>query len=192
MKIENFWEIIKTAKEAVNDNRNELSSEIEKKLKNLDNEDLLQFQLIYEQYEIIVIKSTSHLIWNALYLINGGYCTNTYGFAGWLISNGQEVYYNAFKDSDSLVNSDSKKDNCNYEDLKYLASNIYRERTGTKIKAYQKLLIECYKSQPFNSIIENIEKEIEFGGVRRNANWKVDDLKEILPKLYKKHQLEKN
>ena len=92
MTIEIFWQLIEKARSIAGANDNAFASALQTELISLSEEDLLLFQFIYEWYEIIIIKQPSHLMWSALVLINRGYCTDTYGFAGYLITHGREAY----------------------------------------------------------------------------------------------------
>ena len=76
MTVEIFWQLIEKARKTAGTNDNAFASALQTELEALSEEDLLLFQFIYEWYEIMIIKQPSHLMWSALMLINGGYCTD--------------------------------------------------------------------------------------------------------------------
>lgn len=109
MTIEIFWQLIEKARNTAGTNDNAFASALQTELEALSEEDLLLFQFIYEWYEITIIKQPSHLMWSALVLINGGYCTDTYGFAGYLITHGREAYEKTLANPDFLATLEPKK-----------------------------------------------------------------------------------
>jgi hypothetical protein len=182
-----FWDIIHTANLAAKGDNKKLTVQLKKQLSKLDPDDLLHFQFIYEVYEIIVIQSTKHLIWSALYVINYGQSSDTYAFAGWLIAKGKDAFLNAYKDAETLAALNSKGEACAYEGLRFLAARMYKETQDAKIKAYNKLL-DAFWLKPSSELERiDIEAEIIYGGIERNRDWEIEDLKNILPKLYQKY-----
>jgi Protein of unknown function (DUF4240) len=184
-----FWEIIATSQRESTGSMKSLTARLTENLAELSVDDLLHFQFLYEVHEIIVIKSTSHLIWNALFLINGGYCTNTYGFAGWLIAQGEPAYFAAFRDADSLSELGTKIDACNYEGLRFLAAKTYKEKANVKVRAYNKLLSDFWCTDVAQAEAASIEKSVVYGGVARNADWTISELQLVLPRLWEKHRV---
>ena len=191
MNKEVFWKIIDKARDNANGDEEKLTFHFMEELSKLTSNDLLHFQFIYEVYELAVIKEPSHLIWSALIVINRGYCTDTNLFAGWLICNGKNAVLNAFANADSLSDLNAVKDKCKFDGLQYLAAKIYKKTTFTKIKQYNKLLSEFWCKPSSVKEIKEIEIEIINKGAKRDRNWSLDDLKNILPRLYAKH-IEKN
>jgi Protein of unknown function (DUF4240) len=187
-----FWDIIHTANTVTKGDNKKLTVQVKKQLAKLEPDDLLHFQFIYEVYEIIVIQSTKHLIWSALYIINHGQVSDTYAFAGWLIAKGKETFLNAFKDAESLGALNPKGGACFYEGLRFLAASMYKEKFDVKMKAYNKLL-SAFWLKPSSELERiEIETEIVYGGVERNRDWELEDLESILPKLHEKFIQAKN
>ena len=139
------------------------------------------FQFIYEWYEIIVIKQLGHLMRSVLVLINGGYCTDTYGFAGYLITHRREVYEKTLADPDFLAILNPKKDKCNYEEVRRLAQKIYMERTKTKIRAFEKIYLGVWNKE----MQDEIDQSLTINSDIRNRDWTQEQLKEIFPQLAK-------
>jgi len=124
MTVEIFWQLIEKARSIAGANDNAFASALQTELISLSEEDLLLFQFIYEWYEIMIIKQPSHLIWSALVLINGGYCTDTYGFAGYLITHGREAYEKTLADlGDKVTEGEKSAVEGAIEDLKKLKDN---------------------------------------------------------------------
>ena len=179
MTVEIFWQLIENARNTAGTNDNAFASALQTELESLSEEDLLLFQFIYEWYEITIIGQPSHLMWSALVLINGGYCTDTYGFAGYLIAHGREAYEKTLANPDFLVTLHPKKDKCNYKEVRRLAQKIYMERTKTKIRAFKKIYISVWSKE----LQDEITQSLTINPERRNRDWTQDELKELFPQL---------
>ena len=179
MTVEIFWQLIEKARNTVGTNDNAFASALQTELESLSEEDLLLFQFIYEWYEITIIGQPSHLMWSALVLINGGYCTDTYGFAGYLIAHGREAYEGTLTDADFLATLHPKKDKCNYKEVRRLAQHIYMERTKTKIRAFKKIYLEVWSKE----LQDEITQSLTINPERRNRDWTLDELKRQFPQL---------
>ena len=179
MTVEIFWQIIEKARSIAGANDNAFALALQTELEALSEEDLLLFQFIYEWYEIMIIKQPSHLMWSALVLINGGYCTDTYGFAGYLIAHGREAYEKTLADADFLATLNPKKDKCNYKEVRRLAQHIYMERTKTKIRAFEKIYLEVWSKE----LQDEITQSLTINPEKRNRDWTLDEIKEHFPQL---------
>ena len=179
MTVEIFWQLIEKARNTAGTNDNAFASSLQTELESLSEEDLLLFQFIYEWYEITIIGQPSHLMWSALVLINGGYCTDTYGFAGYLIAHGREAYEGTLTDADFLATLHPKKDKCNYKEVRRLAQHIYMERTKTKIRAFKKIYLEVWSK----GLQDEITQSLTINPERRNRDWTLDELKGQFPQL---------
>jgi hypothetical protein len=187
MTIEKFWSTIENAKLKSKDNLDEFTKIMSDELSNWSYSDLYHFQTIYEKYETAVTLYANNLIWSALIIINKGYCTNTYGFAGWLIANGKEAYLNTLKNADYLAKTDAKKDKCNFEGIRFMAIRLAKTKMNGKIKQTIEDLNKEYETEPYKNIFESINSEIEYGNLKRNRDWTLKEMKPFLPELYKKH-----
>lgn len=179
MTIEIFWQLIEKARNTAGTNDKAFASALQTELESLSEEDLLLFQFIYEWYEITIIGQPSHLMWSALVLINGGYCTDTYGFAGYLIAHGREAYEKTLADADFLATLHPKKDKCNYKEVRRLPQHIYMERTKTKIRAFKKIYLEVWSKE----LQDEITQSLTINPERRNRDWTLDELKGQFPQL---------
>ncbi len=183
---EKFWSIIEEVKTDSNGNNRKLTGNFKKRLNCLSNKDLLHFQFIYEIYETAVISAPSNLIWTALFLMNGGVYSNTYNFAGWLIIQGKDIYMNALLNADTLAEAYTPENTYEYNRLRFLAAELYKEKTKLKIRAFQKIEHEFWEKQEIKQEATEIKNEITYSTVKRDRNWKISDLEMILPNLYKK------
>lgn len=181
MTVEIFWQLIEKARNTAGTNDNAFAYALQTELESLSEEDLLLFQFIYEWYEITIIGQPSHLMWSALVLINGGYCTDTYGFAGYLITHGREAYEKTLADADFLATLHPKKDKCNYKEVRRLPQHIYMERTKTKIRAFKKIYLEVWSKE----LQDEITQSLTINPERRNRDWTLDELKGKFPQLAK-------
>ena len=179
MTVEIFWQLIEKARNTAGTNDKAFASALQTELESLSEEDLLLFQFIYEWYEITIIGQPSHLMWSALVLINGGYCTDTYGFAGYLIAHGREAYEKTLANPDFLVTLHPKKDKCNYKEVRRLAQKIYMERTKTKIRAFKKIYISVWSKE----LQDEITQSLTINPEKRNRDWTLDELKGQFPQL---------
>ncbi|MDO4880083.1 MAG: DUF4240 domain-containing protein [Capnocytophaga sp.] len=179
MTVETFWQLIEKARSVAGTDDKAYAPALQKELETLSDDDLLSFQFIYEWYEITIIKQTGHLMWSALVLINGGYCTDTYGFAGYLITHGREVYEQTLINPDFLATLNPKKDKCNYREVRRLAQHIYMECTKTKIRAFQKIYFAVWSEEIQNEITQSLTINPE----KRDRNWNMEELKEKFPQL---------
>lgn len=182
MDINTFWNIIEETKTEAKQIEN-FESVLSEKLKALSDEDLLDFQVIYEMYEMRIISLPWHFMWSALIFVNGGYCTDTYGFAGWLIISGKQIYTEVLANADNLVATNPKKDKCNYKSVRRLGQNLFMERTKTKIRAYKSLTSEIWNSPKGKSFQQEIDNSLIINEEKRDRNWTTSDLAKIFPKL---------
>ena len=179
MTVEIFWQLIEKARNTAGTNDKAFASALQTKLESLSEEDLLLFQFIYEWYEITIIKQPSHLMWSALVLINGGYCTDTYGFAGYLITHGRGAYEKTLADADFLATLHPKKDKCNYKEVRRLAQHIYMKCTKTKIRAFKKIYLDVWSKE----LQDEITQSLTINPEKRNRDWTLDELKGQFPQL---------
>lgn len=187
MSIEKFWNTIKNAKLKSKGNLDEFTKVMYKELSIWSYSDLYHFQTIYEKYETAIILYANNLIWSALIMINKGYCTDIYGFAGWLISNGKETYLNTLKNADYLAETDAIKDKCNYQGIRFMAIQLAKTKMKGKIKQTIKDLNNEYEKEPYKSLFKSIDSEIIYGNLNRNRDWTLKEMRSFLPELYKKH-----
>ncbi|MBK9576525.1 MAG: DUF4240 domain-containing protein [Fibrobacteres bacterium] len=185
MDKDHFWGLIDKLALASN-SQGKFTKSLNAELGKLSLEELLHFQFIYEIYEIAVLTARSNLIWSALYLINGGKGSDTYAFAGWLISQGKLSYMSALKNADYLANLDVKKDKCVYANFRSLAVAIYKRNSGVGHRVYAKIENQFWQSPERSAEKQAIESEIEFSPIVRNRDWELSEIEVVLPNLHGK------
>jgi hypothetical protein len=76
-------------------------------------------------------------LWAAGYLLNGGCSDDGFlYFRGWLVAQGRAVYEAALADPDSLADAtrpDPAEDDCECEELLYVAMAVYEQQTGEEL-----------------------------------------------------------
>jgi len=184
---EKFWSTIENTKEKSKGDLEEFTKIINDELSTWNYSDLYHFQAIYETYETAVILYANNLIWSALILINGGYCSNTYGFAGWLIANGKDVYLNTLKNADYLAKTEAQKDKCNFEGIRFIGIRLAKSKMKGKIRKTIEELSQSSKTIAHKREYDKRISEIEYGNLKRNRDWSLKEMKPYLPELYKKH-----
>lgn len=187
MNSEKFWSTIDNAKLKSEGNLHEFTKIMSEELSIWSYSDLYHFQAIYETYETAVILHANNLIWSALILINGGYCSNTYGFAGWLIANGKDIYLQTLKNADYLAKTEAQKDKCNFEDIRFMAIRLAKLKMKGKIRKTIEELNQLYRTDEYKKAYDIMVSEIEYGNLNRNRDWTIKEMKPLLPELYKKH-----
>ncbi len=171
-----FWDIIHLSlKETDNQEKQEdlLIQEIEKlSLNEIVGFRLKTDKLLYDTY-------TSEM-WCAGYIMNGGCSDDCFAyFRNWVISRGKEVYYEAKKNPDTLVEEFvDNRDYYEFEGFGYVALKAFENRTGGSLYDYI--------SEDFDTREGNYP-EMKF-------NWeegKPETMKAICPKLFGKFNEER-
>jgi len=123
---EQFWRLIEDSKE---NSEGDLETQLEwlrNRLSRLTVSEIISFEehlveLLYESYRTD--------LWGAAFIINGGCSDDAFDyFRGWLIAQGREVYQKALENPDNLVDFAQPDIEC--EEIRYLATEVYEERTG--------------------------------------------------------------
>lgn len=187
LNTDKFWGTIENARLRSDGNLEDFTQLLYDELSSWSYSDLYQFQMVYEEYELAVVLHANNLIWSALIMINGGYCTNTYGFAGWLITNGKETYLKTLKDADFLANTGAEKDMCNFEGIRFMAIQLAKSKLKGKIRETIKELERVYRTAEYKKARNGLTIEIEYGNLNRNRDWTLNEMEPFLPELYKKH-----
>jgi len=124
-----FWDIIESGgRKALDDPERQLAA-AHKKLAKYPPEEVRDFHRLFNE------KLTAAYSWDlggAAYLINGG-CSDDgfHYFRAWLISRGRAVYEAAIQNPDSLAGlTDPERDDYEFEDLWFVALDVYKELTG--------------------------------------------------------------
>lgn len=171
-----FWKIIEYAKKESNGDRKLYTWYIDDSLRFLKQEKILEFQIIFRSYLDIAYK---YGLWTAAMIMHGG-CTDDEftDFRCWLISQGEEVYFNALKNPDSLAELPITRD-CQFEALISVACGIYECLTG-------KHPYEDMSQQHFDETEAKLREDVEYDeGIDYPYRW--HEAVTYLPELCNKY-----
>lgn len=180
-----FWRLIQEAYHESNWTTDIQMDILTDKLSNCQQEEILKFQAIYDVY---AKESYKEKLWAAAYVMNGGCSDDCFDyFRGWLISRGKDPYLNALKDPDSIADLDIAPD-CEYfenETMLSVPSNAFLKNIGSTDENDLDLFYERMREYELDSSeVFNIVDEIAFDE-DIDVTWEEDDLKSVVPKLYK-------
>lgn len=119
-----FWNLIQTSKrESHGDNARQLML-LEQALERSSAQEIYNFcRLLREQMD----RSYSWDLWAAAYIINGGCSDDGFDyFRAWLIAQGREIFENAIKDPETLV--DVAESGVELEELLYVANKPFKAK----------------------------------------------------------------
>lgn len=173
MDIDTYWSMVSNSLSNTNSQKDQLTF-LTEKLEKLSDEEIMGFHLRTNQ---LVLDSYTSELWCAAYIINGGCSDDGFEyFRRGLISLGKEVYTEALKHPDYLINVNLANGNSfELEDYSWVTINAFKNKTGEDI--YEYIDYESF----YNAIGKS--PDIVF-------NWQEDDLesmKTICPKLYAKY-----
>jgi hypothetical protein len=116
-------------------------------------------------------------LWQLKKLFKAGYpMTHTYTCSPWLISQGEQVYFKALRNPDSLADLDATQEDIDFEPLLYVADEAFAIATGK----------EEDESFPRNIAYE---QGLDYDGPTetKGEDWTEEQLPTLLPKLWAKH-----
>lgn len=129
MSDEAFWAIIaKTTPFEADTHRQ--SRALREALMAISPDDIAAFEVAFQRQQR---KSYTWDLWGAAYVINGGASDDGFEyFQRWLISKGRRVFEAAVQNPDALADmlADDAAGNCEYEEFAYIASEVWRDKTG--------------------------------------------------------------
>jgi len=134
-----FWSLIEAAGKSSDDPDEQLEMLVQRLTKRPTPE-ILEFDRILRD---MVGRSYTNDLWAACYILNGGCSDDSFDyFRGWLIMQGNEVFYNALRDAESLADLDLPTDEeFEFESLFYAGVTAYEEKTGKefpqKLRGFQ-------------------------------------------------------
>lgn len=133
MNEERFWSLIDTGRaEAGHDIEGHFES-LEAALSGCSHEELIDFERLLDHY---MNQTYTWELWADDYIINGGCSDDGFEyFRVWLISQGKSAVKNALTDPESLAEliPDDSDWEAEFEELLYLAQNIYEQKTGNEM-----------------------------------------------------------
>lgn len=128
MDREGFWKLIEEAKGASKGDVDQQLAALERALSHYAPDEILTFDRIL--HEFMSISYTNDL-WAAAYIINGGCSDDGFDyFRGWLIAQGQDTFFRALGDPETLVDVVGTGE-VELEELLSVAWTAYENRTAT-------------------------------------------------------------
>lgn len=173
MTEELFWELIGSAKKKGDDPEEQVEWLISH-LSRKPVRDIIEFDFILQNYHH---SSYTSDLWAAAYIVMGGCSDDSFDyFRAWLIFQGKDVFEAAIRDPEAIIPAlqlIEEGEVPELEDLLFVASSAYEEKTGLDFDQYDNLYHQT-KDGPY------VFPDIEF-------NWDEDDeegLKNKFPKLW--------
>src|SRR5258708_7740412 len=121
-----FWLLIAAAKDESGGDPGQQVALIQTKLDSLTKAEIIGFDLLLHE---LMNKSYRRELWAAAYIINGGCSDDGFDyFRAWLISRGQDAFYRALKDPETLAGVAEPE--VELEEMLYAASKAYKSSTG--------------------------------------------------------------
>jgi hypothetical protein len=173
MNEDQYWELVdKSLKNSKN--RDEQEAYLIKELSKLSPQEMLGFTI--KSYGLSWDINTSEM-WCAGYLMNEGCSDDGFEyFKRWVVSKGKEVYYNAKKNPDSLIDAiEENADYYEFETFLYSGQYAFENLTGR----------ESDEFFDYGKFLENHEGT----GWDYEFNWEEDEpetMKAICPQLFEK------
>lgn len=174
-----FWHMIERAKAEGNGDCEQQAQLLQQRLAQLPPEEIQSFDRLLLQ---VMDQSYNDDIWAAAYLINDGCSDDGFEyFRGWLIAQGEAIFYAALQDPDSLAEIVALSNDYECEALLYVAMDAYEARTGKEMPQEE---YEPYK--PSKGVLDK-------NGSEQEAIWIDGDLSEVyaqkhFPKLWAKFE----
>ncbi len=133
-----FWNLIESAKRESQGDADRQVLLVSNTLERQPARDIVDFDhLLHEQLR----KSYTQELWAAAYIINGGCSDDGFDyFRAWLIAQGKEIFEQAVKDPETLV--DAAEPDSEMELLLYAASNAFQTQTKTAFPQPKRLPLQ--------------------------------------------------
>jgi len=150
-------------------------------LSKLSDDEIIKWGQIFNLYQK---KSYNDRLWAAAYVINGGCSDDGFDyFRGWLMAQGKDVFLNALRDPDSLVELELECGEAEFEEMLYVDTSAYFKKHNLNGE-YDRYNNEYDKCPLSAEEIVAIESEIVFAEAT-NLDWGSDEslLNDIVPKL---------
>lgn len=169
-----FWSIIDNAK---NENQKETLKALEEQLETLSGGELVQFSFILE---LFAKKLDFPAMQMAHKIINGSHDQiELKNFYFWIISNGQETYYKALENPDTLSKIDVIRGTAYFDKYHYLINNLFSQAGEAAIEDFTLS----------DDQLTDLDKDTIFNDEKYELDYKefYNLLPVTLPKLYEKY-----
>lgn len=165
MERSRFWEIIQKSKDYSKNDKEIQLVELERILSLFKSDEIISF---YRVFQDLMNESYHFDLWAAAYIINEGCTEDEFDyFRGWLISLGEDIYTNALKDPESLVDvmPESVNEKTFFENIIYAAGRVY-----------------------FRRLDEEIPLRTDFKWELKGDEWEIESVHKKFPKLSAKRK----
>jgi hypothetical protein len=169
-----FWQIIDTASQVANGDAELLEAKLEEALAQHSPNDIIDFELLLRKY---ILEADDFRIMAAQKIIQGWVSDDPYlYFRCWLISQGEQVYFEALRNPDFLAELDATEDNTDFESLLYVATEAFRVSTSND-----------EEDDSFPRSIA-LDRGLDYDGPTetKGEDWTEEQLPTLLPKLWAK------
>lgn len=167
-----FWELIDKSNQQCRDDKHCQLEFIKSSLIEMDSIHIYDFEEILRQK---IIECDDYKVMAAAKIIDGYVSDDSYiYFRCWLIGKGKFVYKSAIRDPETLSKHLIDKNSCDFEELLYVATEVYSSKTGK----------EEDRTFPRDTCIKK-GLDYDFGAPpTKGEDWDEDDLPEMYPKLW--------
>ena len=182
MDYKQFWKLIDETRESAG-GWFEMYAPLVEKLSKLSDEEIMKWGQIFNLYQKLSYKDR---LWAAAYVINGGCSDDGFDyFRGWLTAQGKDVFLNALRDPDSLVELELEDGEAELEDMLSVSSYAFFKKHDLK-HDYDRYDSEYNKYPLSDEELATIKAEIVYAE-ETSLDWGRDEslLKEIVPRLCK-------
>lgn len=166
MNADEFWNLIKTARENAKTDNSVLKYLI-KKISERSEKEIGEFGSIYDHYVRIAEEAPAALL---IYEVSGsrttlisegkGYSFLTgesfFYFCFWLVSLGKDVFFSVLENPDILAEKVKKNQFKNHENFLYIASEAYKKKTGS-LEGFENIADAEYSIKYKDKKIKNIK-----------------------------------
>jgi Protein of unknown function (DUF4240) len=178
MDKQEFWKIISFSFDKAQQDKSLQEKVILEKLLTYSTDDIIQFEIIFRQ---LVIEADDFKVMAAEKIIKGWVTDDPYlYFRCWLIGQGEKTFTETLKNPDYLADLVDKQTSTNFEQLMYIATEAFEQKTGKKEDD------DKNDSFPRNFAIKT-GLVYDFGAPpTKGADWTTEQLPKLYPKLWAK------
>jgi hypothetical protein len=168
-----FWQLIDTTRHAAVDDATIHEAKLTEELAQCSLTDIVDFERLLRQY---ILDADDFRIIAAQKIIQGWVSNDPYlYFRCWLISQGEQVYFEALRNPDSLAELDATQGDTDFEPLLYVADEAFATATGMEEDESFPRSIAYAQGLDYDGPTET-----------KGEDWTEEQLPILLPKLWAK------
>jgi hypothetical protein len=153
-----FWAIIEASRPATRGDQEGQLAALREALSQLPPEKIAGFEIAFRTAHD---RAFNWDLWAAAYVIRGGCGDDCFDyFRNWLISQGHDRYERTISDPDSLVEMALDPYDTSFEEIAYLADQVYEELTGSEIEWASADLGAHDEGEPWEETEEELRKRV--------------------------------